>query len=607
MRTFAKKPKANQQTTSTKPFKPSRSFVGQSRDVQSILHLQHTIGNRTVLKLLQTAAENVDASLASSASTNFAHDFSQIPIKTTTLSNIQPKLKVNALRDRYEQEADRIADEVLRRKIPDIQKACTDCDEEESLQRKPDSNRRIEPNLENRLTSTKGSGSPLPKITRVRMENDFGADFSRVRIHTGQEATQLNQKLGALAFTHGNDIYFNQGKYDTNSSSGNHLLAHELTHTLQQGAATPSVIGKKKQLNHTKEYLIQKQISVVGQDVLVPSMLAPFNRDISYLQSFPTLRDEPFILRTNPQFASLIYQAMLNSSERFIFESEAALVRNLSLRTVRIVELINAIDSGQCSMPSCEVLLEDPQFTISFIEGESRLLRFTEHPLVTTLSMVASELPDYTNFWTDIGPEYRIVYVMGRLIGNHRFSTNSAAALVGNLMIESALLPNRVERSSTGTPMRSVNRQGRVQDFTTEEIMNRSPRSGPQYGGVGIAQWSTTRTSDRRSELFQFRQIGAAILYDMDAQVDFMVHEIQNNFDFRDLNGVLSRSGVSIQEASDKILSDYFRPEAIIDRTTSPPRIRTRAEAAAIYDIRLRSSNEALDAYRRLTGARLGE
>lgn len=91
--------------------------------------------------------------------------------------------------------------------------------------------------IENTLQSSKGGGSPLDNNTRSEMESGFGADFSGVRVHNDSAAVQMNQQLGAQAFTSGNDIYFNEGKYNPGSDSGKHLLAHELTHTVQQGAA----------------------------------------------------------------------------------------------------------------------------------------------------------------------------------------------------------------------------------------------------------------------------------------------------------------------------------------------------------------------------------
>ncbi|MCG8306787.1 MAG: DUF4157 domain-containing protein [Cytophagales bacterium] len=99
--------------------------------------------------------------------------------------------------------------------------------------------------IESQLDRSKGHGSPLPKEARSQMESGFGRDFSGVKIHTDSQAVQMNRTLGAQAFTHGNDIYFNEGKFDTASDEGQHLLAHELTHTIQQGASIrPKVIQK---------------------------------------------------------------------------------------------------------------------------------------------------------------------------------------------------------------------------------------------------------------------------------------------------------------------------------------------------------------------------
>lgn len=91
--------------------------------------------------------------------------------------------------------------------------------------------------FEQTLNSSKGSGSALPGHTRTFMESRFSADFGDVRIHTDNTAQQLSRSINAQAFAHGNDIYFNSGKFAPDSSSGATLLAHELTHTIQQGAS----------------------------------------------------------------------------------------------------------------------------------------------------------------------------------------------------------------------------------------------------------------------------------------------------------------------------------------------------------------------------------
>jgi hypothetical protein len=88
--------------------------------------------------------------------------------------------------------------------------------------------------LENRLSSSKGQGSPLPAEVQRFMEPRFGSSFSGVRVHTGGEAVQMNRDLKARAFTHGKDIFMGQGQYNPDSSEGKRLLAHELTHVIQQ-------------------------------------------------------------------------------------------------------------------------------------------------------------------------------------------------------------------------------------------------------------------------------------------------------------------------------------------------------------------------------------
>lgn len=95
----------------------------------------------------------------------------------------------------------------------------------------------IQASFEQNLSSSKGSGSPMPNDTRQFMEGRFNADFSGVRIHTGSYAENLSGSIHAQAFTHGNNIYFNTGKYNPSTGSGGTLLAHELTHTIQQGAS----------------------------------------------------------------------------------------------------------------------------------------------------------------------------------------------------------------------------------------------------------------------------------------------------------------------------------------------------------------------------------
>ena len=123
---------------------------------------------------------------------------------------------------------------------PFIQKKCDACEKEEKsnrkLQKKASGAETDSQAIESRLNASKGAGSALLESTRQQMESSFGTDFSNVRIHTDSDAVQMSNDLQAHAFAHGNDLYFNQGKYQPGTSDGKRLLAHELTHTIQQEA-----------------------------------------------------------------------------------------------------------------------------------------------------------------------------------------------------------------------------------------------------------------------------------------------------------------------------------------------------------------------------------
>jgi hypothetical protein len=98
-------------------------------------------------------------------------------------------------------------------------------------------------------TARQGGGSPLPGGLRRSMESAMGADFGGVRLHAGSDAAALSGHMGAQAFTVGRDVFFGSGMPNVQSADGQHLLAHELTHTIQQGAAPQTIsrlFGSKK-------------------------------------------------------------------------------------------------------------------------------------------------------------------------------------------------------------------------------------------------------------------------------------------------------------------------------------------------------------------------
>lgn len=96
----------------------------------------------------------------------------------------------------------------------------------------------------NRIDNQRGGGQALDGSIQTQMGPATSHDFKDVRVHTSPESDNLNRELGAKAFTTGNDVFFREGQYDPHSSSGQELIAHELTHVVQQNSGRVSGTGK---------------------------------------------------------------------------------------------------------------------------------------------------------------------------------------------------------------------------------------------------------------------------------------------------------------------------------------------------------------------------
>lgn len=176
---------------------------------------------------------------------------------------IQPKLSIGIPGDAFEREADAVADKVAAggavagiRTVgtePVLERQTGDEDEaEELLQTKPvgltasaDMS-----TLDQQIGAIRGGGQPLSPPLRGMFEPRFGHDFSAVRVHNGATAAQLTRAVGARAFTIGRDIVFGNGEYAPESDQGRHLLAHELTHVVQQ--------------RHNDQSLMQRELVFAG-------------------------------------------------------------------------------------------------------------------------------------------------------------------------------------------------------------------------------------------------------------------------------------------------------------------------------------------------------
>jgi len=172
---------------------------------------------------------------------------------------LQAKLTVNHPQDAYEHEADRVADQVMRMPLPAaahraaptagvgaIQRLTPDRNEIEvhrSSDAAPDVPA-VDAATEHAIHALSGRGRALPEAVRSFMEPRFNADFSAVRVHTDAEAHSLASAVSAQAFTVGRNVVFGAGHYAPDTESGKRLLAHELTHVVQQtGSATAHAAG----------------------------------------------------------------------------------------------------------------------------------------------------------------------------------------------------------------------------------------------------------------------------------------------------------------------------------------------------------------------------
>lgn len=209
---------------------------------------------------------------------------------------LQAKLTLGPAGDRYEQEADQVAQQVVRQmdssptpvhgeteqstlqmkplaaRISTLQRSSIlqkrtfvrkptatiqrlGDEEEELAQMKPlhgAEGGEVEASVEQQIQQAQGGGHALDANIRRSMEGAFGADFSGVRVHTDAKADTLNRSLNARAFTTGNNLFFRRGEYNPGSSGGKQLLAHELTHVVQQGGSGPATAQAKIQRKSDK-------------------------------------------------------------------------------------------------------------------------------------------------------------------------------------------------------------------------------------------------------------------------------------------------------------------------------------------------------------------
>ncbi|HBL58851.1 MAG TPA: hypothetical protein DDZ80_10140 [Cyanobacteria bacterium UBA8803] len=170
---------------------------------------------------------------------------------------------------------------------------------EEKIQRQAEGQPNVASNVGADIQNSRASGSPLPLSVRRFMEPRFNADFSNVKIHTGDNAARLNRQVNAQAFTMGNQIFFGRNKFQPDSQEGKELIAHELTHTIQQGEA----------IQRSEDVSVTQHSPVQVQRLGISDALDFFAREANLIPGF---RMFTIVLGVNPINMSAVDRSAAN-------------------------------------------------------------------------------------------------------------------------------------------------------------------------------------------------------------------------------------------------------------------------------------------------------
>lgn len=301
MRTFAQKPKVTQQTTPPKTTTPPRPHLGHSHEVNSILHLQRTIGNQAVQRLLHSSSEERNTKLTGVTSPHFGHDFSRIPIHPPAAGAIQSRIEPPSSEDKYETEADRIAGQVMAMSGPRLQH-----DREIDTPVLESTQAATLDRTNAHRTKLASGGSALPGPIKSFYEPRMGLNLSNVKLHRDREADTASGAIGARAFAYENHVWLSPRV----SGSPNFTIAHEFAHIAQWQAGAPAVIRP----DIFDESLVRQLTAsdFVGLDAdtverLVEALSA-------YVDNFPEGSNDRLAVQNNLDLASAALAAMTTST-----------------------------------------------------------------------------------------------------------------------------------------------------------------------------------------------------------------------------------------------------------------------------------------------------
>ena len=206
------------------------ALLGPNHYTTPVPHSRRASGNQAAQRVLQDNGEAARPELVGTASSRFGHDFSRLPVHSPASRAIQTKLAHNEPGDTYEKEADRVADQLLTTPVRHAASGARPHIQRLGGQTNGDAEA-VPASVDEALA---GPGRSLEQTLRRDMEQRLGHDFSQVRVHADATAEQSARDVNARAYTLGYDIVFGAGGFKPETHEGQRLIAHELTHVVQQ-------------------------------------------------------------------------------------------------------------------------------------------------------------------------------------------------------------------------------------------------------------------------------------------------------------------------------------------------------------------------------------
>ena len=303
-------------TTTNKKTIPTPSYGSLSGTIQRASASPETLREDEWLQLNRAIGTRATKKIKLGKRTSYVPEFKGISAQLAqecgqNVAPIQAKLTIGAVGDKYEQEADRLAAKVVQqinRPAPvsneqgEMVQGKKSKEEKRDLQLKPtiqrsaDVGEEASTDIESAINSARGGGQPLEEGLQKSMEQAIGADFSGVRVHSDAKSDRLNQSIQAQAFTTGQDVFFRQGAYQPRSRKGEELIAHELTHVVQQNMRIGNRVQKKPfdEQKIEKDKILNTVRSISGKDDLVLNIRVLSKRELAgeyFPKNYPGLEN----------------------------------------------------------------------------------------------------------------------------------------------------------------------------------------------------------------------------------------------------------------------------------------------------------------------------